>query len=77
MAAPSSHSPGDVRLEIASERQQLAEAVDSLRAGLDLRGKLPVLAAAAAGAGFVLAGGIGATMRLLARPSLRGHDASA
>ena len=69
MAAPSSHSPGDVRLEIASERQQLAEAVDSMRAGLDLRGKLPVLAAAAAGAGFLLAGGIGATVRLLARKS--------
>jgi hypothetical protein len=69
MAAPSSRSPGDVRLEIASERQQLAEAVDSLRAGLDLRGKLPVLAAAATGAGFLLAGGIGATMRLLARKS--------
>jgi hypothetical protein len=67
MAVPSSRNPGDVRLEIASERQQLAEAVDSLRAGLDLRGKLPVLAAAAAGAGFLLAGGIGATMRLLAR----------
>ena len=69
MAAPSSHSPGDVRLEIASERQQLAEAVDSMRAGLDLRGKLPVFAAAAAGAGFLFAGGIGATMRLFARKS--------
>ena len=32
-----------------------------------LRGKLPVVAAGALGAGFFLAGGIGATMRFLAR----------
>ena len=66
---PEQQTPGQVRLEIASERQQLADAVESLRAGLDLRGKVPMLAAAAAGAGFILAGGIGATMRLLARKS--------
>jgi hypothetical protein len=66
---PDQQTPGQVRLEIASERQQLADAVESLRAGLDLRGKVPLLAAAAAGAGFFLAGGIGATMRLLARKS--------
>ena len=69
MAAPKTPTPGEVRREIADERRQLAEAVESLRAGLDPRGKLPLLAAAAAGAGFVLAGGIGATMRLLARRS--------
>jgi hypothetical protein len=66
---PDQQTPSQVRLEIASERQQLADAVESLRAGLDLRGKVPLLAAAAAGAGFFLAGGIGATMRLLARKS--------
>ena len=32
-----------------------------------LRDKLPVIAAGALGAGFFLAGGIGATMRFLAR----------
>jgi hypothetical protein len=34
-----------------------------------LRAKLPAAAAGAFGAGFFLAGGIGATMRLLARRS--------
>jgi hypothetical protein len=66
---PDHQTPGQVRIEIASERQQLAEAVESLRAGLDVRGKIPLLAATVAGAGFVLGGGIGATMRLLARRS--------
>ena len=50
-------------------------AVEQLRDGLGdaptsrgkLRGNLPVVAAGALGAGFFLAGGIGATMRLLAR----------
>ena len=37
-----------------------------------LRSKLPIVAASALGAGFVLAGGIGATMRLLMRRSREG-----
>ena len=37
-----------------------------------LRSKLPVVAAGALGAGFLLAGGIGATMRLLARRGREG-----
>ncbi len=49
----------------------LVTAVEQLREGVGvagkLRGKLPVVAAGALGAGFFLAGGIGATMRLLAR----------
>jgi uncharacterized protein DUF3618 len=69
-------TPEDVRREIESERQQLAHAVDDLRGAADLssmlRSKLPVLAAGAAGAGFVVAGGIGATMRLLARRGREG-----
>jgi hypothetical protein len=60
-----------VRHEIETERERLAVAVDDLRAGIDdatdinkkLRGKLPVAAAAAFGTGFVLAGGIRATMK--------------
>ena len=67
----------DVRREIASERQLLAEAVQALRGELDvgkaLKPKLPALAAGAAGAGFFLAGGIGATMRLLARRGREGR----
>ena len=64
-----------VRREIEAERVQLATAVEQLREGLGeatnvaakLRSRLPVVAAGALGAGFFLAGGIGATMRFLAR----------
>jgi hypothetical protein len=77
--AGKARSTEDVRHEIAAEREQLAGAVDELRAGLDeatnvaarLRSKLPLVAASALGAGFVLAGGVGASMRFLAR---RGRD---
>jgi hypothetical protein len=78
MARRNGRTPEVVRREIASERERLAEAVDSLRAGINvsgkLREKLPVVAAGALGAGFVLAGGIGATMRLLARRSREGKE---
>ena len=78
MAAPSlngKRTPESVRREIERERRELAEAVEHLRDGLGsatdvtgkLRGKLPAVAAGALGAGFFLAGGIGATMRFLAR----------
>jgi hypothetical protein len=64
-----------VRREIEAEREQLANAVEELREGLGeatdvagkLRANLPVVAAGALGAGFFLAGGIGATMRFFAR----------
>ena len=69
-----------VRRDIEAERDQLAGAVEDLRGGLAevtdigarLRAKLPVVAVGAVGAGFVLAGGVGATMRLLARRSREG-----
>jgi hypothetical protein len=61
----------EVRREIEFEREQLASAVGSLREEMGLAGKLrsrlPLAAAGALGAGFVLAGGIGATARLLFR----------
>ena len=68
-------TPESVRREIEQERRELAEAVEHLRDGLGsatdvsgkLRAKLPVVAAGALGAGFFLAGGVGATMRFLAR----------
>jgi hypothetical protein len=68
-------TPETVRREIEAERLELAQAVEELREGLGevtdvagkLRAKLPVVAAGALGAGFFLAGGIGATMRFLAR----------
>ena len=73
--ARNTRTPADVRREIETEREQLADAVDDLRKGLgevsDVSGKvsanLPWIAAGALGAGFFLAGGIGATMRLIFR----------
>ncbi len=65
-----------VRRDIEHEREQLAVAVGELRGelgvGAKLRAKLPAVAAGALGAGFILAGGIGATMRLLARRGREG-----
>ena len=86
--AGNSRTLEQVRLEIEAEREQLADAVDHLRSEIDeatnvgakLRKKLPVVAAAAIGAGFLFAGGVGATTRrhdegplravLLCRPRL-------
>lgn len=64
-----------VRREIEAERRELATAVEQLRDGLGaatdvgakLRSNLPLVAVGALGAGFFLSGGIGATMRYLAR----------
>jgi hypothetical protein len=76
MATSTNHrTPAQVRLEIESERDQLAGAVDHLRdeikeatnVGKKVRAKLPVITAGALTAGFVVAGGIGATMRLIGR----------
>ena len=68
----------DVRREIEAEREALAGAVDELRAATGisdkLREKLPVLAAGGVAAGFVLAGGIGATMRLVFRRGREGTE---
>jgi hypothetical protein len=76
--ARDSRTAEDVRRDIALERGQLSDAVDDLRADLDvtdkLRAKLPALAAGALGAGFVLAGGIGATLRFLARRGGEGKE---
>ena len=58
-----------IRSELEAEREELAGAVENLRTSIqtDVRKKLPLLAAGAASVGFVLAGGIGATMRYFAR----------
>ncbi len=73
MAGANGRSPEDVRRAIEAEREELATAVADLRGSLGvgdaLREKLPVVAAGAVGLGFFLGGGIGATMRLLARRS--------
>jgi hypothetical protein len=80
MAPSNGRTAEQVRRDIEAEREQLADAVDDLRAGIGeatdiggkLRSKLPIVAAGALGAGFFLAGGIGATMRLLARRGREG-----
>ena len=82
MAATNNRTTADVRREIATERDQLADAVEDLRTGLgeatDIGGKLsahlPAAAAGALGAGFVVAGGIGATVRLLFRRGREGEE---
>jgi len=80
MPGRNGRTPEEVRRDIEAERERLASAVEELREEVGevtdltrkLRGKLPVVAAGALGAGFVVAGGIGATARLLARRGREG-----
>ena len=84
MAPPhnSARTTEDVRRDIEVEREQLATAAESLRDSLGeatditgkMRSKLPVVAVGALGAGFLLAGGIGATMRLIFRRGREGEE---
>ena len=67
MEASDQQTPESVRREIEFERERLAHAVDSLRDAARMSVNVPALAAAAFGAGFFLAGGIGATVRLAFR----------
>ena len=72
---PAARTPEQIRSELDAERTELASAVEHLRGELGqaaditgkLKSKLPVAAGAAASVGFVLAGGVGATMRYFAR----------
>ena len=82
MPARNGRTSAQVRRDIELEREQLAQAVESLRTGIGaaanigerLRSRLPAVAAGALGAGFLLAGGVGATMRLIARRSREGDE---
>lgn len=75
MAGNNSRTLDEVRRDIESEREQLAGAADSLREeiseatniGAKLRANLPAVAVGALGVGFLLAGGVGATARLIFR----------
>jgi len=75
-AGSNMRSVEDVRRDLETEREQLATAAENLRAsvnvGAALRSKLPLVAVGALGAGFFLAGGIGATARLLMRRGREG-----
>jgi hypothetical protein len=71
----------DLRRELGEEREQLVAAVETLRGELGeatdvggkLRANLPVAAAGALGLGFLAAGGVGATARLLMRRGREGE----
>jgi hypothetical protein len=73
-----------LRSELREERERLAKAVETLRdelgeatdVGAKLRANLPLAAAGALGVGFVVSGGIGATMRLLMRRGREGKPAA-
>jgi len=80
---PSDHrSREELRHDIELERRELARAVGQLREGLgeatDLAGRirrnLPLAVGSALGAGFLLAGGLGATMRLVTRRGRGGPE---
>ena len=79
MASNNNRTLAEVRSEIESEREQLAGAAETLReeisdatnVGAKLRSNLPAVTVGALGAGFLIAGGVGATVRLIFR---RGRD---
>ena len=81
MAANNSRTVDQVRHDIEVEREQLADAADTLREEISeatditgkLRANLPVVAAGALGVGFMLAGGVGATARLIFRREREGE----
>jgi hypothetical protein len=81
MAGSNSRTVADVRRDIESEREQLADAAESLRESIGdatdisgkLRTKLPAVAVGALGVGFLLAGGVGATARLIFRRGREGE----
>jgi len=56
--------------ELHDEREQLAEAVGTLRT--KVRSKIPFVTAGALGLGFLASGGIGTTARLLRRRGRKG-----
>lgn len=62
---PVARTPEQIRSELDAERAELADAVEQLRG--KLKPRLPVVAGAVASVGFVLAGGVGATVRYVAR----------
>ena len=75
MGGSNSRTLEQVRRDIESEREHLAGAAETLREeigeatniGAKLRSNLPVVAVGALGVGFLLAGGVGATARLIFR----------
>jgi hypothetical protein len=81
MAGNNNRTLEQVRRDIETEREQLAGAAETLREeigeatniGAKLRSNLPVVAVGALGVGFLLAGGVGATARLIFRRGREGE----
>ncbi len=81
MAGSDNRTLEEVRGDIESERNQLADAAETLREEIGeatnisakLRSNLPAVAIGALGAGFLLAGGVGATARLIFRRGREGE----
>jgi hypothetical protein len=81
MAGSNARTVEQVRRDIEAEREQLAGAAESLRESIGeatnvsakLRSNLPLVAAGALGIGFLLAGGVGATARLIFRRGREGE----
>jgi hypothetical protein len=77
-SAPSNPEVENLRRQLARERAELAADLAALRGGAGpsaaVRSRLPLVAAAAFAGCFVLAGGIGATMRLVFRRGREGHE---
>ena len=79
--ARNSRTIDDVRHDLEVERDHLASAAESLREsvgeatniGAKLRSNLPLVAVGALGLGFFVAGGVGATARLLFRRGREGE----
>jgi hypothetical protein len=71
----------DVRRDLESEREQLADAAENLRESVGkatdisgrLRSNLPAVAVGALAVGFLVAGGVGATARLVFRRGREGE----
>ena len=81
MAGRNARTIDDVRRDIETERDQLAGAADELRESIGeatniggkLRSNLPAVAGGALAVGFLLAGGVGATARLIFRRGREGE----
>ena len=81
MAGSNSRTVEQVRRDIEAEREQLAGAAENLREEIGeatnvsakMRANLPAVTAGALGVGFLLAGGVGATARLIFRRGREGE----
>jgi hypothetical protein len=80
MAGSNTRTVADLRREIETEREQLADAAENLRESIGeatnisarLRANLPAVAVGGLALGFLFAGGVGATARLIFRRGREG-----